>query len=236
MSTDMSEHSIPNHVAIIMDGNGRWAEAKGLPRSKGHEAGALSVKTIVEECVRHGVKHLTLYSFSTENWNRPQEEIDALMQLLLLKLATEVPELVKQGIRLKHIGRKDRFSKEVQEAIELACAMTADGETLTVSLALDYSGRSELVHAVKSMLAEGCSSESVTEESLASHLYTSDVPDPDLLIRTAGEFRVSNFLLWQIAYSEIYISECCWPEFGAEEFKLALESYGCRNRTYGTLK
>ncbi len=226
----------PAHVAIIMDGNGRWAEAKGFPRAKGHEAGALSVKTIVEECVRHGVKFLTLYSFSTENWNRPQEEIDALMQLLLLKLASEVPELIKQGIRLKHIGRKDRFSEEVQAAIEEACNITENGTTLTVSLALDYSGRSELTHALSEIIDAGTPSEAVTSELIQKYLYTFDLPDPDLLIRTAGEFRVSNFLLWQIAYAEIYIADCCWPDFGADEFKQALESYAERNRTFGSLK
>lgn len=233
---DATETTSPKHVAIIMDGNGRWAEAKGLPRSKGHEAGALSVKTIVEESVRHGVKFLTLYSFSTENWTRPQGEIDALMQLLLLKLASEVPELIKQGICLKHIGRKDRFSQEVQAAIDAACTATASGETLTVCLALDYSGRSELVNAVKKLVGGGIAAENLTEEAIQANLYTAGVPDPDLLIRTAGEFRISNFLLWQIAYSEIYIADCCWPDFGAVEFNQALESYSNRNRTFGSLK
>ena len=233
---DVTVQTAPSHIAIIMDGNGRWAETKGLPRSKGHEAGAISVKTIVEECVRHGIKYLTLYSFSTENWTRPQKEIDALMQLLLVKLASEVPELVKQGIRLNHIGRLDRFSPEVQSAINEACEVTGAGETLTVSLALDYSGRNELVEAVKNIVQSDAVIGDVDESFLQKHLYTKDLPDPDLLIRTAGEFRVSNFLLWQIAYSEIYIADCCWPDFDADEFKKAIESYAKRNRTFGALK
>ena len=226
----------PRHVAIIMDGNGRWAETQGLPRSKGHEAGASSVKEIVEECVRYGIKYLTLYSFSTENWMRPQEEINALMQLLLMKLASEVPELVKQGIRLNHLGRIDRFSPEVQAAIKDACDVTAKGETLTVSLALDYSGRSEIVQAVKNIIQSDVVIGDVDESFLQKYLYTNDLPDPDLLIRTAGEFRVSNFLLWQIAYSEIYIAESCWPDFDAAAFKSALDSFAKRNRTFGSLK
>ena len=233
---DEIETTAPRHVAIIMDGNGRWAESKGLHRSKGHEAGASSVKTIVEECVRHGVKYLTLYSFSTENWNRPQEEIDALMQLLLLKLASEVPDLINQGIRLNHIGRIDRFSKEVQIAIAEACQATQEGKVLTVTLALDYSGRSELANVMRRIIDAGVGIESVNEKLIEEYLYTSDLPDPDLLIRTAGEYRVSNFLLWQIAYSEIFITECCWPDFDADEFKQALDDYSRRDRTFGALK
>jgi undecaprenyl diphosphate synthase len=216
-----------------MDGNGRWAQAQGLARAEGHAAGAKSVKKIVERCAQLGVRYLTLYSFSTENWSRPETEIDALMELLLLKLTTEVPELKKQGIRLCHYGSRDKFSKEVLHALDFACAETAQGENLTIGLALDYSGRSELVHSVSKLIASG---EDVTKESIEANLYTAGIPDPELLIRTAGEYRVSNFLLWQIAYSEIYVTGQCWPEFNAESLDDAIVDFASRTRKFGTVK
>ena len=224
---------IPKHIAIIMDGNGRWAESNGLNRSEGHVAGALSVKKIVQRCVELGVKFLTLYSFSTENWSRPESEIDALMELLVLQLAQEVPELAKQGIRLRHYGKRTNFSTKVLQAIDTACDATKDGDTLTVGLALDYSGRSELLHAIESLVRDGSE---ITQESLESKLYTVGVPDPDLLIRTAGEYRVSNFLLWQMAYTEIYVTEECWPEFDGDSLDTALVDYADRTRKFGTVK
>ncbi len=229
----VSKEQIPNHIAIIMDGNGRWAQAQGLARAEGHAAGAKSVKKIVERCAQLGVRYLTLYSFSTENWSRPETEIDALMELLLLKLTTEVPELKKQGIRLCHYGSRDKFSKEVLHALDFACAETAQGENLTIGLALDYSGRSELVHSVSKLIASG---EDVTKESIEANLYTAGIPDPELLIRTAGEYRVSNFLLWQIAYSEIYVTGQCWPEFNAESLDDAIVDFASRTRKFGTVK
>lgn len=224
---------LPLHIAIIMDGNGRWAEARNLPREAGHEQGATSVKNIVQRCVELGIPHLTLYSFSTENWSRPESEISALMNLLVLKLANEVQELVEQGVRLRHYGSRDSFSDEVLEAIDTACELTKDGTTLSIGLALDYSGRSELLHAIELLVADGVD---VTRESLESRLYTADVPDPDLLIRTAGEFRVSNFLLWQIAYSEIYVTQQCWPDFDGDSLDKALVDYANRTRKFGTVK
>jgi len=224
---------IPKHVAIIMDGNGRWAESQGMPRSKGHAAGAVSVKKIVQRCVELGVKYLTLYSFSTENWSRPESEVDALMELLLVKLASEVPELTREGIRLRHFGRRDHFSEQVLQAIDAGCEATKDGEVLTVGLALDYSGRSELLHAVSQLVKDGVS---VNQEELEARLYTSDIPDPDLLIRTAGEYRVSNFLLWQIAYSEIVVTEECWPDFDEDSFDEAIIEFAGRTRKFGTVK
>ncbi len=224
---------LPVHIAIIMDGNGRWAEGRGLPRSAGHEAGALSVKKVVERCGELGVQYLTLYSFSTENWGRPQEEIDALMGLLVQKLSTEVPELIEKGVSLRHLGRRDRFAPEVLQALDEAIKATASGTRLTLYLALDYSGRSELLQAIGRLVQDGVEANS---ENLEQRLFTRGVPDPDLLIRTAGEMRISNFLLWQIAYSEIYISEQCWPDFDSESLDVAIAEYTNRKRTFGKIK
>ncbi|MFT4593634.1 MAG: undecaprenyl diphosphate synthase [Phycisphaerales bacterium] len=226
-------HQIPKHIAIIMDGNGRWAEAGGMTRSEGHIAGAGSVKKVVERCVELGVQYLTLYSFSTENWSRPEAEIHALMQLLMGQLTSEAPALAEQGICLKHYGRRDRFSDEVLSALDTAVALTATGEKLTIGLALDYSGRSEIEYAVQRLVEDGVEA---TQENIESRLYTAGVPDPDLLIRTAGEIRVSNFLLWQIAYSEFYITEQCWPDFDGNSLDCAISAYTSRIRKFGTVK
>ena len=231
-----TQQSLLQHIAIIMDGNGRWAESQNLPRSSGHEAGAIAVKKIVKHCVKLGIQNLTLYSFSSENWNRPQNEIDLLMQLLIAKLASEVPELVDQGIRLQHIGRIDRFPEDVQLAISSACKATEEGNVLTISLALDYSGRSEIVAAIKRIAESEIKISEIDEGIFEEYLYTAGAPDPDLLIRTAGEYRVSNFLLWQIAYSELYVTDVCWPDFDESELDKAIESYNGRIRTYGALK
>lgn len=216
-----------------MDGNGRWAESKGMSRSQGHAAGAKSVKKVVQRCIELGVSYLTLYSFSTENWSRPELEIDSLMELLLLQLSKEVPELVKQGVRLMHYGSRDKFSEEVLAALDKASAETAEGKILTIGLALDYSGRSELLLAINKLISDGVA---VTQETLEQRLFTAGVPDPDLLIRTAGEFRISNFLLWQIAYSEIYVTEQCWPDFDGEALDAAIVNYANRTRKFGAVK
>jgi undecaprenyl diphosphate synthase len=226
------QEQIPRHIAIIMDGNGRWAQAQGLSRSQGHIAGAKSVKKIVERCVELGVKNLTLYSFSTENWSRPEEEVNALMELLMTQLASEVPALAKQGIRLVHYGSRATFSDEVLKALDAADAATAEGGVLTVGLALDYSGRSELLQAVQRIVADGVE---VSQETLEARLYTAGTPDPDLLIRTAGEFRVSNFLLWQIAYSEIFVTSQCWPDFDADSLDAAVVDFAGRTRKFGAV-
>ena len=178
-----------------MDGNGRWAESQNLPRSNGHEAGAIAVKKTIKHCVKLGIHNLTLYSFSSDNWTRPQNEIDLLMQLLIAKLASEVPELVDQGIQLKHIGRLDRFPEEVQLAISSACKATEGGDVLTISLALDYSGREEIVNGIKRLIESDIEVDEIDEKIFEEYLYTTGTSDPDLLIRTAGEYRVSNFLL-----------------------------------------
>jgi len=224
---------MPKHIAIIMDGNGRWAEAGGMSRSQGHAEGAKSVKKIVRRCIELGVSYLTLYSFSTENWSRPKEEIDSLMELLMLQLSNEVPELVEQGVKLAHYGSREKFPEEVLVALDKADIDTAGGEILTVGLALDYSGRSELLQAIKKLVNDGVE---VTQEMLEQRLYTAGVPDPDLLIRTAGEFRISNFLLWQIAYSELYVTKQCWPEFDEDSLDAALVDYASRTRKFGTVK
>ena len=223
---------VPQHIAIIMDGNGRWAESRGLPRSAGHEAGALAVKKIVEKCGEIGVKYLTLYSFSTENWGRPEDEIEALMALLVQKLVSEVPELIDKGVSLRHLGRRDRFTPEVLDALDKAVELTSAGEKLTLSLALDYSGRSELLHAIVCLVQDGVD---VTQEHLEQRLFTSGMPDPDLLIRTAGEMRISNFLLWQIAYSEIYVTDQCWPDFDGDSLDVAIAEFVNRKRTFGKI-
>lgn len=228
----VKEPKVPRHIAIIMDGNGRWAKARDLPRSAGHEAGALSVKKIVERCGKLGVSFLTLYSFSTENWGRPQEEVDALMALLVSKLVSEVPELLEKGVSIRHFGRRDRFAPEVLKALDDAIETTAKCDRLVLGLALDYSGRSELLHAIDRLVQDGVD---VTEETIEQRLFTAGVPDPDLLIRTAGEMRISNFLLWQIAYSEIYVTEKCWPDFDGDSLDEAIEEFSSRKRTFGTL-
>lgn len=227
---------LPNHVAIIMDGNGRWAESKGHERRAGHEAGAKTVSLVVQRCAELEIPFLTLYSFSTENWTRPSTEIDALMHLLVLQLTTEVDQLVENGIRLVHYGSRSRLSDDVLSALDQACDVTKGGNRLTLGLALDYSGRSELLHVMKKMVEGGVISEEIDEEAVQDLLYTAGIPDPDLLIRTAGELRVSNFLLWQIAYSEIYVTEKNWPAFDADDFDEALAAYSIRTRKYGSVK
>ncbi|MDP6693621.1 MAG: polyprenyl diphosphate synthase [Phycisphaerales bacterium] len=222
----------PQHIAIIMDGNGRWAESRGLPRSAGHEAGAESVKKIVERCGELDIPFLTLYSFSTENWSRPQKEIDALMGLLVHKLVSEVSELIANGVSIRHYGGRERFSPEVLEALDDAIEATSGGEQLVIGLALDYSGRSELVQAVDRLVQDGAE---VNEDNIEKRLFTYGVPDPDLLIRTAGEMRVSNFLLWQIAYSEIYVTNQCWPDFDGGSLDAAIAEFASRKRTYGKI-
>jgi undecaprenyl diphosphate synthase len=223
---------MPKHVAIIMDGNGRWAESRGLPRSAGHAAGALAVKKIVVRSGELGISYLTLYSFSTENWGRPQVEIEALMALMVQKLVSEVPELIEKGVSLRHYGRRDRFAPEVMEALDHAIEATKNGTRLTLGLALDYSGRSELLHAIKMLVEDEVE---VTQVNLEKRLFTSGVPDPDLLIRTAGEKRISNFLLWQIAYSEMYVTNQCWPDFDASSLDDAIAEFANRKRTFGKI-
>lgn len=226
---------IPQHVAIIMDGNGRWARQRGLPRLAGHRAGAENVRRIAEACRDYGVKMLTLYAFSTENWARPLEEVRGLMTLLSEAIERELDNLRKNGVRLRHLGSLDDLPPHLQNKIRHAVEMTADNDQWSLNVALNYGGRREIVEAVRRMMQEGLAPEQVTEQTLSHYLYTSDMPDPDLIIRTAGEMRLSNFLIWQAAYAEFYSTPTYWPDFGREEFHKALVAYGQRTRKFGGL-
>ncbi len=226
-------HKLPEHVAIIMDGNGRWANEKGLPRIAGHKAGVETVREIVKTSLEVGVPILTLYAFSQENWKRPKEEVDLLMELLNFFIDKEVKSLVKEGVRLKAIGRIDALPpytlKKLKEAIEL----TRHNRKLTLNLALNYGSRAEILDAVRGLLTDRVNPEEVSEELFTSRLYTAGIPDPDLLIRTSGEMRLSNFLLWQLSYSEIYITKKYWPDFTKEDYLEALAEYQKRERRFG---
>ena len=225
--------NLPAHIAIIMDGNGRWAQARGLPRSAGHRAGAETVRNVVTECRELGIRHLTLYAFSSENWNRPKAEISALFSLLLEFLRREVPLREEKGIALKVLGDLDGLPLPQRTALRHAMSRTEAGREMTLNLALNYGGRAELVRAVRTFLRENARPEDVTEESLAERLYTAGQPDPDLLIRTSGEQRLSNYLLYQCAYSELYFTPVPWPDFGADQLREALAVYAGRSRRFG---
>ena len=234
----MSEKSIiPKHVAIIMDGNGRWAKQRGKERYEGHLMGVESVRAVTRAAIRNGVEWLTLYAFSTENWGRPQAEVDAIMELFCRSVVNEGKELAQQGVRVVILGERTRFSQEVLQMIERIESLTASGKRLTLVLAFNYSSRREIVLAAQSLAQHVASgelkAEDITEESFAQSLMTSDIPDPDLIIRTSGECRLSNFLLWQASYSEFYFPEVLWPDFTEEEFDKALEEFAHRERRYG---
>jgi undecaprenyl diphosphate synthase len=231
---------LPAHIAIIMDGNGRWAKRRSLPRVAGHQAGVGPVRSTVETCARLGIKVLTLYAFSVENWKRPRAEIETLWRLLRFYLRKELPELQKNDIRLQAIGRLDALPSQVRRELEAVVDATSRNSGLLVNLAINYSGRSEIVDAVNAILEvaklEGrLDTLQLSEEMLASHLYTASSPDPDLLIRTSGEMRISNFLLWQIAYAELYVTETLWPDFNRSELLKAILDYQKRDRRYGGL-
>ncbi|MEJ6559758.1 MAG: isoprenyl transferase [Akkermansiaceae bacterium] len=231
--------SVPRHIAVIMDGNGRWAKERGLPRKEGHQAGAEAVREAVDACAEMGVKYLTLYAFSSENWDRPKAEVGALMALLERFLKTKAREIGKQNVRLKAIGRLDMLPARTRKSLDKAITDTAANDGLTLVLALSYGSREEIVDATKA-IAERVHSgellaEEITREVISNHLYTSDCPDPDLLIRTSGEFRLSNFLLWQLSYAEIFISLKNWPDFKKSDFHEAVADYARRHRRFGRL-
>lgn len=231
--------NIPTHIAIIMDGNGRWAKAKGKDRCDGHIEGVVSVKACIKAARKRGVRYLTLYAFSTENWGRPQAEVDALMQLFCQSVTKETPELIEQGVQVRVIGRRDRFSADVQERLLHIEESTAAGDKLTLVLAFDYSSRGELLRATRAIaerVAKGeLKAEEINDAVISANLDTADIPDPDLIIRTSGECRLSNFLLWQASYAEMYFPQTMWPDFREEEFDKALEVYASRERRYGKL-
>ncbi len=230
---------IPTHIAIIMDGNGRWAKALGKERYEGHLEGVNSVRECIKAARRNGVKYLTLYAFSTENWGRPIEEVNALMELFCKSVIAETPELIKQGVKVVMIGRRDRFSERVCSHLQQIEHDTAAGEDLTLVLAFDYSSRDEITTAVKSIAQKVASGEmaleDISEHTIAQSLYTALIPDPDFIIRTSGECRLSNFLLWQASYAEMYFTPVMWPDFKQEQFDKALEAYASRERRYGKL-
>jgi undecaprenyl diphosphate synthase len=234
-----AKDTLPQHVAIIMDGNGRWAKSRHLPRIEGHRAGAESARVIIRAAGELGIKYLTLYAFSVENWNRPPEEVEALMKYLIHYLKTETPELNKNNVRLEVIGQIYRLPENVQEHLKKSIATLSKNNGLTLVMALSYGGRSEIVDAVRSLARKAKDGEldpdDITEKVFSQHLYTRNVPDPDLLIRTSGEMRVSNFLLWQISYTELVVTQTLWPDFRKPQFFAALEEYNRRHRRFGGL-
>jgi len=236
-NTGNSELKIPRHIAIIMDGNGRWARARGLPRIEGHRRGAESVRTAIECSVKYGVRYLTLYSFSSENWSRPKQEVEDLMGLLRRYLRSEIADLHKNGVRLRVIGNRADLSSDIVQLIEESEAYTAENTTLDLIIALSYGGRAEIANAARSIAEKAKSGdlqpENVTETLFEEFLETADIPDPDLLIRTSGEQRISNFLLWQLAYAEFVFLDCNWPDFSEQYFLDALGTFSHRERRFG---
>ncbi|HEY7388961.1 MAG TPA: isoprenyl transferase [Bryobacteraceae bacterium] len=231
---------LPEHIAIIMDGNGRWAGRRRLPRVAGHQAGVTPVRTTVETCARMGIKVLTLYAFSVENWKRPRAEVETLWRLLRYYLRQELPDLQKNGVRLQAIGRLEALPEPVRRELEFVVDATAANRGLLVNLAINYGGRAEIVDAVNSILEMArldgsIGSLKLDEEAISANLYTTSCPDPDLLIRTSGEMRISNFLLWQIAYAELYVTATLWPDFGRRDLLCAILEYQKRERRYGGL-
>ena len=225
--------SVPTHVAIIMDGNGRWAQERGLTRIEGHRVGVENVRRVVRSLARYGVKYLTIFAFSTENWDRPGDEVAAIIELLGKALTDETQPLNEEGVRIRHVGRLDRLPPVLQEAIRSSVALTKDNQRMTLSVAYDYGGRAEIIDAVHGIIRDGLAPSDVTEEVFQRYLYTTGLPDPDLIIRTAGEMRLSNFLLWQAAYAEYYATEVRWPDFDEGEVARALAAFGRRRRRYG---
>jgi undecaprenyl diphosphate synthase len=233
--TQIDQNQIPVHIAIIMDGNGRWARAKTLPRIAGHKQGVKAVRNITEICGELGVKYLTLYTFSEENWNRPQMEISALMKLLVSSLKKEVRNLNKNNVRFTVIGDMTKMDNFVQDELNEAIELTQNNDGLNLNLALSYGGRQEIINAFKRLYSQISSANEITEKRFESQLYTSSIPDPDLLIRTGGEMRVSNFLLWQIAYTELHITNTFWPAFGRDKLLIAIDDYQQRERRFGKI-
>ncbi|HSM70854.1 MAG TPA: isoprenyl transferase [Anaerolineales bacterium] len=224
---------MPQHVAMIMDGNGRWALSRGLPRLAGHKAGTENLRRVIRATVEFGIKYLTIYAFSTENWGRPLEEVRGLMFILEDVLQNELDELHKEGVQLRHMGRLERLPGRLQEQVLDAVELTRNNDRLILNVAFNYGGRDEIINAIQHIMKDGVSADDVTDELVSRYLYTKGVPDPDLIIRTSGELRVSNFLIWQAAYSEWYVTPTYWPDFDKEEYRRALETFAGRDRRYG---
>ena len=225
----------PVHVAIIMDGNGRWARRRGLPRQAGHRAGAENLRRIIRACVEFKIKALTIYAFSTENWGRPKTEVQALMKIFARVLDQETDELNRNGVCVHHLGDLTGIDPRLQEKVRRALELTRDNQRLILNVAFNYGGRAEILHAVRQMLADGLKPEELTESLFSSYLFTKGLPDPDLVIRTSGELRISNFLIWQAAYAEYYPTLALWPDFGREDLYEAIVAFNQRDRRYGLI-
>lgn len=233
MNTEKTPRPVPEHVAIIMDGNGRWATSRGLPRLSGHEAGTENIRRITSAAGELGIKYLTLWAFSTENWRRPKDEVEGILRILSDSIEGETEELHQRGAQLRHIGSLDGLAPELQQSISDAIELTRNNEAIVLTLAFNYGGRAEIVRAVQRIVEDGIPADQITDELLSSYMYTRDMPDPDLVIRTSGEFRTSNFLIWQAAYAEWHFTPILWPDFGADELRQAIEDYQHRERRFG---
>ncbi len=226
---------VPSHVAIIMDGNGRWATERGLPRAAGHRAGSENIRRLIERFAEHDVRYITLFAFSTENWSRPRSEVSVIFRLVDRFLQRETANLHRNNVRLRHFGHLEKLPAKLQERVRQAVELTRGNDRLMLNICFSYGGRDEIVTAVRRIAEAGVAPEAIDERLVAAHLFTGGLPDPDLLIRTAGEQRISNFLLWQSAYAELYFTSTCWPDFGREDIDLALAEYGRRKRKFGAL-
>ena len=231
MFENIDKDKLPKHVAIIMDGNGRWAKLRGLPRIYGHREGAKAVERTIRIAKNIGIKYLTVFAFSTENWQRPKEEVEAIMSLLVEYINTKVPELIKENIRLRFMGRKENLPEMILETMKEGEEKTKNCDSMDLIVAINYSGKAEIIDAVNKIITSG--KPDITEEDFKNFLYLPDVPEPDLLIRTSGEQRISNFMLWQLAYTELYFTPVLWPDFDEEEFLKAIYDYQSRERRFG---
>jgi undecaprenyl diphosphate synthase len=231
--TDIPVERIPRHVAVIMDGNGRWAKQRGLSRLEGHEAGTENIRRILSRAAELGIRYLTLWAFSTENWRRPKEEVEGLMRILGSAIESETTELHKQGAQLRHIGDLDALQPDLRQSVLDAIELTKDNDRIVLTLAFNYGGRQELIHAISNMVRDGVDPDTIDESMVERYLYMPDLPDADLIVRTSGEWRLSNFLLWQSAFSELYFTPRFWPDFGPADLDAAVLDYSQRERRFG---
>jgi undecaprenyl diphosphate synthase len=236
VAEDSALRRVPAHIGIIMDGNGRWAQRRGLPRLAGHRAGVENIRRILRACVELGVKMLTIYAFSTENWKRPEDEVKGLLGIFAGVIARELSDLHREGVQLRHIGRLEGISEGLRSEVLRAIEMTRNNDRLVLNIAFNYGGRAEVVDAVKAIMRAGYKADDVTEDLISRHLYTAGCPDPDLIIRTSGELRTSNFMIWQAAYAEYYTTPVLWPDFDKEELHKALVAFGQRDRRFGEVR
>jgi undecaprenyl diphosphate synthase len=232
---DNPPRTVPRHVAIIMDGNGRWARQRGLPRIAGHEAGTENIRRITTRAAEIGIEYLTLWAFSTENWRRPRDEVEGILRILAQAIETETEELHRKGARLQHIGSLDGLPPELAQAVRDAIHLTRDNSRITLTLAFNYGGRAEIVHAIRRLVADGHRPETIDEALVERYLYTAGMPDPDLVVRTSGEQRTSNFLIWQASFAEYHFTPVYWPDFGPNELEIAVTDYASRERRFGGL-